>query len=150
MDRTDRARIEEGIFERLTNGESHDDIILDLCETENMTWPEAEALLERVGAEKKHHIVLAQSPLLVLIALATFIGGVGLVVYSAFNISSAFLSYQDTNSGSVGALGMVLHLFTYGEYLWFLALLGLGMIIGSLKGMQDVWSAVFHKLGVLQ
>ncbi|MFZ5857872.1 MAG: hypothetical protein ACOYZ6_13665 [Chloroflexota bacterium] len=150
MSETDKATIEANLLERLASGESHDDIILDLCENENMTWPEAETLLERVSAEKKHHIVLAQSPLLVLIAFAIFIGGVGLAVYSAYNIASVFLSYYDAKSGSVGALGMVLYLFTYGGYLWFLALLGLGMIIGSLRGMQDVWVAIFHKLGILQ
>ncbi|RJP54516.1 MAG: hypothetical protein C4583_02605 [Anaerolineaceae bacterium] len=150
MDRANKARIEIAILERLTNGESHDDIILDLCENENMRWPEAEALLERVGAEKMHHIILAQSPLLILIALAIFLGGVGLTVYSTYNITSVFLSYYDTKSGGIGALGMVLHLFTYGDYLWFLAFLGLGMIIGSLKGMEEVWAAIFHKLGIIQ
>ncbi len=115
-----------------------------------MNWPEAEALFERINAEKEHHIVLAQSPLLVLIALAIFVGGVGLAVFSTYNITSVFLSYYDAKSGSLGALGMILHLFTYGGYLWFLAVLGIGMIVGSLKGMQDVWSAIFHKLGILR
>jgi hypothetical protein len=150
MSNTDKATIEANLIERLANGESRDDIILALCENENMNWPEAEALLERINAEKEHHIVLAQSPLLVLIALAIFVGGVGLAVFSTYNITSVFLSYYDAKSGSLGALGMILYLFTYGGYLWFLAVLGIGMIVGSLKGMQDVWSAIFHKLGILR
>lgn len=150
MSKTDKATLEADLLERLASGESHDDIILDLCENENLSWSEAEALLERIGTEKEHHIILAQSPLLVLIALAIFIGGVGLVVFSSYNITSVFLSYYDAKSGGVGALGMVLYLLTYGGYLWLLASLGLGMIIGSLRGMQDVWAAIFRKLGILQ
>jgi len=150
MVKRDWTTIEANLLERLVSGKSHDDIILDLCETENMTWSEAEALLERVSTEKENHIVLAQSPLLVLIALAIFIGGVGLIVYSAYNITIAFHSCYDTKSGSVDALGLSLYLFTYGGYLWFFAFLGLGMVVGSLRGMQDVWAAIFHKLGILQ
>lgn len=148
MDKTDKATIEANILERLANGESHDDIILDVCENARISWSEAEALLDRVSTQKKHHIVLAQSPLLVLIALAVFFGGMGLVIFSSFSIAAVFRSYFDAKSGSVGALGIVLYLFIYGGYLWFLALLGLGMIIGSLKGMQDVWEAIFAKLGI--
>jgi hypothetical protein len=150
MSKTDKATIEASLIERLADGESREDIILDLCEKENITWPEAKALLERVSTEKEHHIVLAQSPLLVLMALVIFIGGVGLAVYSTYNIAGVFLSYYDAKSGGVGALGLVLYLFAYGDYLWFLAILGIGMIVGSLKGMQDVWAAIFHKLGILR
>lgn len=150
MEKIDSINIETLITERLENGESKDDIILYLCENTAMSWPEAETLLKKVHNEKRHHIVLAQSPLLILIALTIFVGGIGLVTFSAYNIAENFLYYYDAKNGSVGLIGMILYVAAYGGYLWFLAFLGLGMIIGSLKGMEEVWSALFKKLGILQ
>jgi hypothetical protein len=144
------VELEENLVERLENGENKDDIILHLCETAGMNWPEAEAMVEQIRERKKNHIVLAQSPVLVLIALVTFLGGAGLATFSAYNILVIFLSYLNATSGSIGAIGMILYLFTYGGYLWGVALLGLGMMIGSLRGMQDIWAAIFEKLGIFQ
>jgi hypothetical protein len=31
-----------------------------------------------------------------------------------------------------------------------IGLLGLGMVAGSLRGMTDVWTAIFEKLGIFQ
>ena len=84
MEKTDNAELERQIIERLENGENKDDIILDLCENANMNWPQAEAMVEEVRAENQAHIALAQSPLLVSIALIIFIGGAGIIVYSQY------------------------------------------------------------------
>lgn len=150
MTEPDNAEIEETILERLKNGEDRNNIILDLCERENMSWPEAEAMLEKIHAERNHHIVLAQSPALAVISLGTFIGGIAAVLYSVYNIVVIFLSYQQAAGGEIAFVGMILYLFTYGGLLWGVVLIGLGMIVGSLKGMQDVWAAIFKKLGIFQ
>lgn len=150
MEKTDKETLEAVILERLASGESRDDIILDLCETKNMNWSQAEALLLKISDDQAHHIVLAQSPLLVLIALATFVGGIGLVAFSIYDIAYIFRTYWMAEREGVGALNFLLYLFMYGGKLWLLAFLGAGMILGSLRGMQDVWAAIFHKLGILQ
>ncbi len=149
MEKTDNAELEEQIIERLENGEDKDDMLLDLCESMNIGWPEAEALLERIEAENKNHIVLAQSPLLVLIALATFLGGLGLIGFAVFSLV-AILESLLHSVGELGVIGDLVYLFAYGAQFWALALLGLGMVIGSLRGMQDVWAAIFEKLGIFQ
>lgn len=150
MKTIDNAALEEKIVERLANGESQNDIILDLCEHENMSWSEAEAMLERVHAARKNHIVLAQSPLLVLIALALFIGGLGLIGFAASALSFILESLIQTAGDGLGVIGNLMYLFTYGAQYLAIGLLGLGMVAGSLRGMQDVWQAIFEKLGLFQ
>jgi hypothetical protein len=147
MKTMDSAAIEEEIVERLENSESLDDIILDLCEQENIAWPEAEAIVQRIQAENKTHIVLTQSPVLVLIALATFLGGLGLISVAVYDIVTVFNAYVGSGIASIGFLA---YLLQYGGFFWGLGLLGLAMIVGSLRGMQDVWTAIFEKLGILQ
>lgn len=146
MEKTDSAELEEKIVERLENGEDKDDMLLDLCESMNISWPEAEALLERIEAENKNHIVLAQSPLLVLIALAGFICGLVLIGFCVYDIAIVYNDYAAAKS--LAGMGFVLYLFIYGGFFWELGLLGLAMMIGSLWGMSDVWTAIFEKLGI--
>lgn len=147
MKTMDSAELEEKIVERLENSESLDDIILDLCENANMSWSEAETLVQRIQADKKNHIILAQSPLLVLIALATFLGGLSLISVAVYDIVTVYNAYVGSGIASIGFLA---YLLQYGGFVWGLGLLGLAMIVGSLRGMQDVWTAIFEKFGIFQ
>ena len=149
MSNVDNNEIKEQIVERLKNSEDKNDIILDLCEDADMNWSEAEETLERIEVENKTHIVLSQSPLLVAIALTTFVGGVVLVSATIYDLIVSYNTYisESPNSPHIGYLSM---LFLSSG--WFLEriLLGMFMIVGSLRGMQDVWTAIFNKLGILQ
>jgi hypothetical protein len=148
MKKSPGGSIEERILQRLTDADDRENIILGLCETEDLNWSEARAMVEAVEARKKNQIVLAQSPVLVMIALGTFIGGLVFLGYAAYNIAIAYKTYASTlNPASVGFL---LYLLTYGGFFWEFAILGLAMVVGSLKGMQDVWMAVFEKTGLSQ
>jgi len=146
MEKTKSASIEEKILERLTNAEDRDKIIMDLCEQKDINWPEAQAMVESIEKQKKDQIVLAQSPVLVLIALATFLGGFVLMGISVYDITIVYNTY--TSAKSPASAGFLLYLFTYGGFFWELALLGITMIVGSLRGMQDVWQAIFEKIGL--
>jgi hypothetical protein len=149
MSNVENNEIEGQIVERLKNSDDKNDIILDLCEDADVSWPEAESTLERIEAENKTHIVLSQSPLLVAIALTIFVGGVVLVSATIYDLIVSYNMYisESLDSPHIGYLSM---LFLSGG--WFLEriLLGLLMIIGSLRGMQDVWQAIFEKLGIFQ
>ena len=147
MKTMDSAELEEKILERLENGENTNDIILNLCEQENIAWPETEAMVQRIQAENKTHIVLTQSPVLVLIALATFLGGLGLISVAVYDIVTVYNAYVGSGIASIGFLA---YLLQYGGFVWGLGLLGLAMIVGSLRGMQDVWTAILEKLGLFQ
>ena len=149
MSYIDENKIEEQIVERLTNSEDKNDIILDLCEDADMSWAEAESTLERIETENKTLIVLSQSPLLVAIALTTFVGGVILVSATIYDLIVSYNTYisESLDNPHIGYLSM---LFLSGG--WFLEriLLGLFMIVGSLRGMQDVWQAIFERLGLFK
>jgi hypothetical protein len=153
MKKMDSTELEENIVDRLENGESKDDIILDLCESENMNWPEAEATLEQIQADNQHHITLTQSPLLVSIALIIFVGGAGLIVYSIHDLILKYLLFRqaDAATGGMGtAFGFIGYLVLTGEGLLASGFLGIAMLIGSLRGMTDVWTAIFGRLGIFQ
>jgi hypothetical protein len=151
MENTDNVSMEEKILERLKNADERDNIIMDLCQEKKINWSEAQAIVERIEAQKSNQIVLAQSPVLVLMALGIFIGGVALstqavggmvLVYSIFS-NSALPSEIPMNF-----LGFSMYAVSYAPGLLASFVLGLGMMIGSLKGMEDVWRAIFEKVGL--
>lgn len=153
MTTIDDPKIEAIIMERLERSEDKNDIILDLCNGLNVGWPEAEALVERIAAQNADHIVLTQSPILVLMALAIFTSGAGLIVYSVYDAAAVYgffnATYSDANGArAFGAFLVYLLINTQGT-LW-MAMIGVAMILGSLRGMQDVWMAIFNKLGIFQ
>ncbi len=139
---------EKEIIERLENGEDRDDIILDLAERRKLDWKEAEALVDSTQAEHADDITLAQSPLLVLIALSVFIGGLFLVGVAVYDIAAVYDTFASAESPA--GVGFFFYLFTYGGFFWEIGLLGMGMIVGSLRGLSDVWAAIFAKLGIFQ
>ncbi len=126
------------IIERLTNSENVDDIIMDVCNEEELDWGQAEMLVKRIHAENKNKIVLAQSPLLVLLALGVFLTGVGLIVYDLYQIYLDYAYFSE---------GFVIYLTLNGEGIVGTFILGVAMVIGSLKGMQAVWEAIFEWMG---
>ena len=126
------------IIERLTNSENVDDIIMDVCNEEELDWGQAEMLVKRIHAENKNKIVLAQSPLLVLLALGVFLTGVGLIVYDLYQIYLDYAYFSE---------GFVIYLTLNGEGIVGTFILGVAMVIGSLKGMQAVWEAIFDWMG---
>jgi hypothetical protein len=149
--------IEQQIITRLENSDDRNDIILDLCESQDMDWRHAEALVDSIHARNADNITLSQSPLLILLALAIFLGGAGLISYAIYNAVSVYktiywLHSQAPNNGS-SVFWEVVHDFLFymmltGSEYFGMLVLGIGMIVGSLRGMQDVWSAVFAKLGI--
>jgi hypothetical protein len=145
------ADIEREIVERLEASEDKDDIIFDLCNRLNLGWKEVEAAVEHVHATNADDITLSQSPLLVALALVTFIGGVGLTGFSTYNLIGAYETFvvlQGNQAGAVG--GFLVYLLGYGGAIFWELIFGAGMIVGSLTGMRDVWVAVFAKLGMFQ
>ena len=89
---------------------------------------------------------------LVLIALAIFIGGAGAIIYSIIQMAAMYSlldSFPNQNQAQGLGAFLVYLLANGGSYLG-LILLGGGMIAGSLRGMSDVWSAIFAKLGLFQ
>jgi hypothetical protein len=143
------AGLERKILERLENDDNRSDILLDLCESEGLDWKEAEAIVDSIQNRHAVDITLKQSPLLVALALIFFLGGVGLIAYITYDLVSVYraldgLPSQSPPSGAFG--GVLVYLSLVGAQYYGLILLAIAMIVGSLKGMEDVWAAIFAKL----
>jgi hypothetical protein len=142
-------QIEQKIIGQLEDGVNHDDIILHLCETQGLDWNQAEAVVNTIRTENADNITLAQSPVLVIISLGIFIGGVVLIGYAAWQVMESYSYFQAISSNSRGVFaGFVAYLISYSASLLWMIALGTGMIIGSLRGMTEVWTAILSKLGL--
>ncbi len=128
------------IVNRLGNAASKNDLILELCEKRGLSWPEAEALVQRVETEQEHQIVGRRFPLLFVIALGIFLGGLGLVIYDA----CIFISLLETDIGAaLNSLDVLTHMrliFDIGIAPITGMIIGAAMMLGSLVGMRRAWT----------
>ena len=110
-----------------------------------MRWPEAEALVKRVQDEHQETVTRKQSPLLALIALFIFAGGVGIVIYSLVILVGTIQVYTSTPVEPID-LPIAFQAIGSSIYLSFGGLIfGSGMIMGSMLGMRNVWSAILYR-----
>ena len=144
--------LEQQIIARLEDSHDRNDIILDLCESQGLDWKQAEAVVDSIHAENADDIALTQSPILVLLALAIFVCGVGAIIYGAAQLVAMYEFFVEiSNQNQPQGIGAFLvYLIADGAGYLGLFALGAAMIIGSLRGMSEVWSAIFAKLGWFQ
>jgi hypothetical protein len=64
------------IIERLGNNANRDDLILELCQMEGWTWPQAETYLEQVEQMEAGHIARHKGPWMLILSLGALILGV--------------------------------------------------------------------------
>jgi hypothetical protein len=138
----EQADLHAFILDRLTGAVNPDDIVMELCEKHGLAWPEAEALVLEIQSEHGNAITRRQSPLLTIIALGLFLGGLALIGISAYSLIEIVQSYSQADlfyTDMPGALMMILE-YGYGS----LATIGLGaaIVLGSLVGMRRVWAAI--------
>jgi hypothetical protein len=133
--------VTEKVLDDLTAARNVDDIVADVCEDANLDWEQAESLVNDLSAENNDRITLSQSPVLVPLALFTFITGVVLVVITVSQLYQVYSASTETFLFEMLFLGM------NGQILFWSFLLGVAMILGSLKGMHGIWAAIFEWLG---
>jgi hypothetical protein len=142
-------QLELEIIKQLKSGEDKDDLILLVCERAGMNWSEAEALVDDIESTHQHSITLAQSPLLVGLALMTFLGGAAMIAYASYDLVGVLQSLAQAEPTDLGTItGSVSYIYFYGAQVGGLLLIGIAMIVGSLKGMRSVWEAILAKLGI--
>jgi hypothetical protein len=127
------------IVARLSGAANRSDLILELCESRGLTWPEAEAIVQRVEADQQHQIAGRQFPLLFFIALLVFLGGLALVIYDSY----VFITILSTDIRTAfNSLDIVTHLrliFDIGVAPLTGITVGAAMMLGSLAGMRRAW-----------
>jgi hypothetical protein len=141
----DEDKIRALIVKRLSRSQSSDDIIMDLCLRHEMTWAQAEALVNDVQLYHESEITRRQSPLLLIITLGIFIGGAYLMVSSVmhgYRVISYALAEQNEVLRSASVL---LYLLQYAPGTLGAFVLSLGMMAGSLAGMKSIIAAFADK-----
>jgi hypothetical protein len=122
------------VIEELGKHHSRNEIIRRLCERTGIIWPDAEKLVKQVEADHGQDIRARQSPLLIALGVAIFIGGIGLVLYCAIYFIGYFQSdalyMVSRGRNAIYAIGA---LFT-----------GIGMIAGAVIGLWRTIQELFE------
>ncbi|KAF0108573.1 MAG: hypothetical protein FD146_459 [Anaerolineaceae bacterium] len=138
----DDAEITAYFIKHLSESDNPDDLVMEICEKTGRKWDDIESLLERVRAEHEHEITRRQSPLLVLIALVTFVAGIWVSIDSAYLLVLVLQEYSGAAGSPITLLDSFQILFSTAYYTFAGLALGLGMVLGSLFGMKKVWAAI--------
>ena len=133
------SKINKWIIKKSIRHANQDDLILALTEKTGMSWPQAEAYVFQVQTENSKRIARGQSPILILIALTTMLGGLGLIGYETAYLVKAFWLIEQTAVSPFDVLNLASFFAEYAGVFLKLTPLGLAMIFGGWIGMQDVW-----------
>jgi hypothetical protein len=95
----DLDEVRDHVVARTSRGVSRDDILLAICETHNLSWPQAEALVDEILAGSSREVSLQRDALLGMIALFTFLGGGLLAVESGYRLVDQITNYPFDTSG---------------------------------------------------
>ncbi len=138
----EQADLHAFILDCLSGAVNPDDIVMEICEQHSLTWPEAEALVQQIQSEHGNAITRRQSPLLVIIALGLFLGGLALIGFSAYSLAALVQSYSQADLFYTDMPGALLLIFEYGYGLLGMMGVGAAIVLGSLVGMRRVWTAI--------
>jgi len=149
----DNVEINRYILKNLAEARDPDDIILDLCEKHRLSWHEAEALVQQVQDDNQETITLRQAPLLSVMALCTFFIGLFVLAYGIYQIlveRSSLIHLTHIKSITISDLfyipvDMMLQM---GLDPFTAIIFGSALILGSLVGMRDVWTAILSRVNI--
>lgn len=131
------------IARRLAETANREQVIEELCLQYGLHWQDAESIVAQAETDYQYKITRQQTPILLLIAFATFSAGVLLISWNLLGVLFGFASLVSPSPVSVINL--------FGFYAdWTAALLdfsqsgnlfilGLAMTLGSQLGMKSVW-----------
>src|SRR5436190_1432444 len=118
----DQAEATEFVVRELGKHHSRDDIIRTLCEQAGFDWYRAKEFVQRVEKEHGQRIAIRQSPLIVILGLATLLVGVGL---------STWVTWETLQGTIIFFISMPIPYL--GNVIYFIT--GLGMIAGGIAGL---------------
>jgi len=107
------------VARELGSGADRNTLIRHICETGDMSWPEAEKFVARVALENEHEIVKRQSSLMLALGIGTLVGGVILFLAGVYMLILFFTSELQTRP----------------DFAFYGIVTGLGMAAGSLIGL---------------
>jgi len=115
-----QEQMTEYIVKELGKNRNPQDVIMFLCESEKLSWPEAEKLVRQVYSSRRREIATRQSPLLIFFCVGLLLLGIGGIILGAVGIMDGDGSRSD------------------GRYL----LTGIGMLLGGIIGLWNTIASI--------
>jgi hypothetical protein len=138
----DTQELKHYIIENLIKYEDPDDLILDICNKEGMTWPQAQTLIDQVRSENSSSITRKQAPFLTILAFITFFAGSVILGLEAYTVIGTINTFISLGQNPLEIFALLLYVAHSAPAALGLLPLGLAMVLGSLIGMSDVWKAI--------
>jgi hypothetical protein len=82
----DEQFYKEFVIRHLAGGIDRAEVIYQLCDLAQMSWPEAEAFVSQVELDESLRIAKRQNPVLFIISLVIFLGGMILTIWALTEI----------------------------------------------------------------
>lgn len=142
----DDATLDKWIVDRLAKSANTNDLIMEICQCRHLSWSEAEALILRVQLEQEHAISERQFPLLFVLALFIFLGGLAMVVYYTFVLVPILNTLISTLPGGMAAFSFARFLVEIGIGPISGIFFGAAMILGSILGMRRAWEPMLDHI----
>lgn len=145
MNLLDDPHLLHSIARRLAETADRNRVVEEICLLHNMPWSQSEALVDHALAYHHDDITRYQTPVLIPLALAVFIGGAALSAWQLLGLAAFFsalanpraATFFDIYNLSFGFFDVLTNL--WGMLAAFVT--GLAMMLGSYIGMKDVWVA---------
>ncbi len=138
-------RTHEYIVTRLSRGVSPDEIAYELCETNGLNWPEAEALVQHVQSEKAPMIARRQFPLLFLLGAVVFLAGAAVLIEALWSLALVLGKINQPEFPNSGKFGLTIAVILSAPDVLARVAFGMAVIGGSIIGMKQAWYNVFYK-----
>lgn len=144
-DLLDDPHLLRSIARRLAVTADRNQVLEEICLLHNITWSQAEEVVEHALAYHQADITRLQTPILAPLALVLFVGGAALSAWQLLGITAVLSalsnpraeSFWDVYNLSFGFLDVLTNF--WGMLAAFVT--GLAMMLGSYFGMKDVWLA---------
>jgi hypothetical protein len=129
------------IITRLGRGMDRNDLLLEVCQKANLSWPEAEERVCEIEAAHSGEIARRQSPVIFILSLGGLLIGLGWAAWSLFGIYEIMYAIKPNASGDpnliAGFAGMA-YAFQY----YLPSILGAtGLCIGGTAGLLNTLDA---------
>lgn len=144
----DEQELSNFVIKQLGKSKHLDDLIPEVCQKTGWIWSQAAEFVQRVQEEHGTEIAKKQLPLLFILALGIFLGGLGLVAYSILTSIEIWNGLSGLGNGKAPDTGTYISLqmlIQSGGLPIISFVTGIAMMLGSLIGMRDVWSNILNR-----
>ncbi len=136
----DESELSDHIIRRLGAAASASDIVMEVCARTGMSWPEAEALVERVRVSRSDEVARRQLPILLPLAAVGMLGGIALLLAAIYPAISPWMEAGGGRGNAQAADPGLASAFSWVDPSTLqLTFLGVALVVGGAWGL---WKAV--------